>query len=59
MKSMTRKQLADRAGVTTQTFKNWLEPHLDQLHAMGMPTGKGAIPPNVIDYLIKTFNIEE
>ena len=56
---MTRKQLADRAGVTTQTIKNWLEPHLDQLHAMGMPTGKGAIPPNVIDYLIKTFNTEK
>ena len=58
MKSMTRKQLADRAGVTTQTFKNWLEPHLDQLHAMGMPTGKGAIPPKAIKYLIEKLDIE-
>ena len=59
MKSMTRKQLAARAGVTTQTLKNWMEPHLEQLYALGMPTGKGAIPPNVIDYLIKTFNTEK
>ena len=40
MKSMTRKQLAARAGVTTQTLKNWMEPHLEQLYALGMPTGK-------------------
>jgi hypothetical protein len=58
MKSMTRKQLAARAGVTTQTLKNWMEPHLEQLYALGMPTGKGAIPPKAIKYLIEKLDIE-
>ena len=44
MKTMTRKQLAEHAGVTTQTLKNWMGPHLDYLHSIGMPTGKGALP---------------
>ena len=55
---MTRKQLADRAGVTTQTFKNWLKPHLEELYAMGMPAGKGAIPPKAIKYLIEKLDID-
>ena len=58
MKSMTRKQLSDRAGVTTQTFKNWLKPHLEELYAMGMPAGKGAIPPKAIKYLIEKLDID-
>jgi hypothetical protein len=59
MKSMTREQLAARAGVTTQTLKNWLEPHLDYLHSIGMPTGKGALPPNVVKYIIDKFDIDK
>ena len=31
MKSMTRKELADRAGVTTTTLRNWMKPHMKKL----------------------------
>ncbi|WP_177168171.1 helix-turn-helix domain-containing protein [Xylanibacter ruminicola] len=56
---MTRKQLAEHAGVTTQTLKNWMGPHLDYLHSIGMPTGKGALPPNVVKYIVETFDIDK
>ena len=70
MKTMTRKQLAEHAGVTTQTLKNWMGPHLDYLHSIGMPTGKGALPPNVptgkgalppnvVKYIVETFDIDK
>ena len=59
MKTMTRKQLAEHAGVTTQTLKNWMGPHLDYLHSIGMPTGKGALPPNVVKYIVDTFDIDK
>ncbi len=59
MKSMTREQLAAHAGVCTQTLRNWLKPHLDYLHSIGMPTGKGALPPNVVKYIVDTFDIDK
>ncbi|SEA10378.1 hypothetical protein SAMN05216462_0635 [Xylanibacter ruminicola] len=59
MKTMTRKQLAEHAGVTTQTLKKWMGPHLDYLHSIGMPTGKGALPPNVVKYIVDTFDIDK
>ena len=47
MKAMTRQQLAAYAGVDVRTLRNWIKPHQRLLWRMGMPTGKGALPPNV------------
>ena len=47
MKAMTRQQLAAYAGVDARTLRNWIKPYQEQLWRMGMPKGKGALPPNV------------
>jgi hypothetical protein len=57
-KSMTRQQLADYAGVDVRTLRNWIEPHRKRLIEMGMPEGKGALPPNVVKWIIHNFAID-
>ena len=55
---MTRQQLAACAGVDTRTLHNWLKPHLELLWSMGMPKGKGALPPNVVQWITERFCID-
>lgn len=55
---MTRKQIAECAGVSTKTLKNWMEPHMAELTAMGMPTGKGVLPPNIVRWMAEKFCID-
>jgi hypothetical protein len=58
MKSMTRQQIAECAGVTPKTLKKWMQPYMAELTAMGMPTGKGLLPPNVIRWLADKYCID-
>ena len=58
MKAMTRQQLADCAGVSTKTLQNWLRPHRELLHQMGMPRHKGVLPPNVVKWISEHFCID-
>lgn len=58
MQSMTRQQLADYAGVNVKTLRNWLIPHQELLWQMGMPKGKGALPPNVVKWIIEQYDID-
>ena len=55
---MTRKQLADSAGVSVITLNNWLRPYREQLIQMGMPEGKGLLPPNVVEWISQRYCIE-
>ena len=57
MKAMTRKQLAAYAGVDAHTLRNWLKPHRQMLIRMGMPDGKGALPPNVVEWITHHYCI--
>lgn len=58
MQSMTRQQLAAYAGVDARTLRNWITPHQELLWQMGMPKGKGALPPNVVKWIIKQYGID-
>ena len=51
MKAMTRQQLAASAGVDVRTLRNWIKPYQRHLWRMGMPKGKGALPPNVVKWI--------
>lgn len=56
MKAMTRKELADRAGVTTATLRNWVRPHRKMLAKMGMRP-RCILPPNVVEWLCTNYCI--
>jgi len=58
MKAMTRKQIAAYAGVDARTLRNWIKPHRQMLINMGMPEGRGALPPNVTKWIINNYCIE-
>ena len=57
MKSMTRKELADRAGVTTTTLRNWMKPHMEKLIELGL-SPRGILSPNVVAWIVHQFNID-
>ena len=58
MKAMTRQQLAAHAGVDARTLRNWIKPYQEQLWRMGMPKGKGALPPNVVRWIADHYCID-
>ena len=58
MKAMTKQQLADSAGVSVDTLRRWLEPHREQLDALGMQQNMRVLPPKVVAYIVETFCID-
>ena len=57
MKSMSKSELADKAGVSVRTLMNWCEPYRQELERMGMkPTAK-VLPPHIVKYLSEKFCI--
>ena len=58
MKSMSKQQLADKAGVSLSTFNRWCKPLQQQLEHLGMIPGARLLPPNVVKYLADRFCID-
>ena len=58
MKTMTRTQMAEKAGVDPRTLRNWITLHMDELIPLGMPPGKGTIPIIVAKYIIENYGID-
>lgn len=55
---MSKQQLADKAGISVDTLKRWLEPHRSKLEALGMRPNMRVLPPNVVAYIVETFCID-
>jgi len=58
MKAMSKKQLADCAGVSVRTLNRWCRPLKKKLQRMGVAPCAKVLPPNVVEYLTKRFCIE-
>ena len=58
MKTMTRKQLAYYAGVDPRTLRKWMQENEEELRSLGMPKGKGALPPSAINWIIDKYAID-
>ena len=58
MKSMSKSQLADSAGVSVRTLMNWCAPFKKELTRMGMsPTAK-VLPPPIVKFICQKFYID-
>jgi hypothetical protein len=57
MKSMTKQQLADSAGVSVKTLMSWCEPYRKKLEKMGMKRHTKVLPPNVVEFIANRFTI--
>ena len=58
MKSYTKAQLADAAGVSPETFRRWLKTDRAFLEANGIRPTTKLFPPNVVKYLCEKYGIE-
>ena len=57
MTTMTRKELAAAAGVSTRTLRRWLQPHEATLQQMGV-RGKTMLTPKAVSWITELFDIE-
>lgn len=58
MKAMSKSELAAKAGVSRTTLKNWCKPYQKELEAMGLGPNAKVLPPNIVQFIVKTFCIE-
>ena len=55
---MTRKELAQLAGVSERTLRRWLLSNHNQLIAAGYQASQRKLPPRVVKYLMEFYGIE-
>ena len=58
MKSMTRQQIAHRAGVSVKTMTNWCRPFRKELEALGLRPGMIVLPPVIVKWIADKFCID-
>jgi transposase len=58
MKSMTRQQIAHRAGVSVKTLTNWCRPFRKELEALGLRPGMIVLPPVIVKWIADKFCID-
>lgn len=58
MKSMSKQQLADAAGVSVNTLMNWCKPFREELSVMGLLPNAKVLPPHIVKFLVEKFCID-
>ena len=58
MKSMTKAQLADAAGVSMKTLQRWLSRHSDALAMLGVRPRDKVLPPVAVRYVAEQYGID-
>ena len=58
MKAMSKSELAAKAGVHRNTLMSGCKPYQKELEAMGLVPNAKVLPPNIVQFIAKTFCIE-
>jgi len=58
MKSYTKKELANMAGVSKKTFASWLRSIEPQLASLGYKKNMKMLPPHIVKCIIEYYCIE-
>ena len=58
MKSMTKQQLADKAGVSLGTLNRWCKPLHKDLEALGVRPNARLLPPIAVKFIADKFCID-
>lgn len=58
MKSMTKSELADKAGVSISTFSRWLRKHVTELGTMGVSPNAHILNPIAVRYVCEEYGID-
>jgi len=58
MKSMTKQQLADKAGVSLNTLNKWCKPLQKDLEDIGVQPNARLLPPVAVKFIAEKFCID-
>ena len=58
MKSMTKQQLADKAGVSLNTLNRWCKPLQKELEDIGVQPNARLLPPVAVKFIAEKFCID-
>jgi hypothetical protein len=58
MKSMTKQQLADKAGVSLNTLNRWCKPLQKDLEDIGVQPNARLLPPVAVKFIAEKFCID-
>ena len=58
MKSMSKQQLADKAGVSLNTLNRWCKPFKQELEALGVRPGARMLPPVAVKLICEKLSID-
>jgi predicted DNA-binding protein (UPF0251 family) len=57
-KSMYKYELAEAAGVSSETFRRWLKSDRALLASMGVTPKQQLLPPKAVRYICDKYDIE-
>ena len=58
MKSKSKSELADMAGVSVRTLRRWMLQHDEQMARLGVSKTSKVIPPHAVRYICKEYGID-
>lgn len=58
MKAKSKSELAEAAGVSLDTLREWMKPCREELQRMGLRPNARVLPPNVVKYLADRYCID-
>jgi transposase-like protein len=58
MKAMSKQQLADKAGVSINTFCRWCKPFRNELEALGLQPKSKILPPSAVKFIAEKLCID-
>jgi transposase-like protein len=58
MKSMSKQQLADCAGVSRRTLMRWCKRHWEELEQLGLGPNAKVLSPKICKYIIEHYDID-
>lgn len=58
MKAMYKSELASAAGVSSQTFRRWMNQNRDKLAALGARQRQQLLPPKAVEWICKEYEID-
>ena len=59
MKSKTKSEIAQAAGISTEVLRRWMMEHRRDISAMGVRPTRRLLPPRVVRYMCRELGLDD
>ena len=59
MKSKTKSEIAQAAGISTEVLRRWMMEHRRDIGAMGVRPTRRLLPPKVVRYMCRELGLDD